>query len=459
MTASVQRAYAFRWDELDRWVVPAQLYAAKLPHGWHMVRIAELVRQVTNKIKVDPIREYKLAGIRWYGEGLFHRETVAGSSISATYLTPLVPGAFIYNRLFAWKESFAVVPEALGDCFVSNEFPQFDADSGRILSRYLYLFCMCRSTIKSVNKASIGSAAVSRNRFKEEYFLDFFIPLPPLIEQQAIVDKWEQAKKDILAARQEIVRQENEPRNVVSNELGIATRSSHIKPRSFAVCWNKISRWGFDMCWNAIYELPVSKFSAVLIKEICHMGSGGTPSRKINAYYDDGDIPWVKTAEVRNEVIMNTEEKITKLGLENSAAKLYPPGSLLIAMYGQGATRGRTAKLGIKAATNQACCVLYKIDPRVHIDYLWFFLISEYDELRKLASGNNQPNLNSEMIANYEIPLPPLEKQRQIVEQVNALRLAATNCRKAIETFTKTANAEIEDMVMGAKRSHREQEI
>jgi restriction endonuclease S subunit len=424
-----------------------------------MVRIAELVRQVTNKIKVDPIKEYKLAGVKWYGEGLFHRETVAGSSISATYLTPLVPGAFIYNRLFAWKESFAVVPEALGDCFVSNEFPQFHVDSGRILSRYLYLFCMCRSTIKSVNKASIGSAAVSRNRFKEEYFLDFFIPLPPLIEQQAIVDKWEQAKKDILAARQEIVRQENEPRDVVSNELGIATRSSHIKPRSFAVCWNKISRWGFDMCWNAIYELPAPKFSAVLIKEICHMGSGGTPSRKINAYYDDGDIPWVKTTEVRNEVIMNTGEKITRLGLKNSAAKLYPPGSLLIAMYGQGATRGRTAKLGIEAATNQACCVLYNVDPRVDIDYLWFFLINEYDELRKLASGNNQPNLNSEMIANYEIPLPPLEKQRQIVEQVNALRLATTNCRKAIGTFTKTANAEIEDMVMGTKRSHREQEI
>ena len=365
-------------------------------------------------------------------------------------------GDVVFSKIDVRNGAIGIVPESMPSVAVTSEFPVYGVRKNIALPSYIRLLFRTEFFRKTIN--SMISGASGRKRVQPSQLMSVEVPLPPLPVQQTIVDRWEQAQKEIAAAKQAIERQENEPRNVVSNELGIATRST-IKPRSFAVCWNKINRWGFDMCWNATYKLPAPKFSTARIKEICHMGSGGTPLRKINAYYDDGDIPWVKTTEVRNEVIMNTEEKITRLGLGNSAAKLYPPGSLLVAMYGQGATRGRTAKLGIEAATNQACCVLYKIDPRVDIDYLWFFLISEYDELRKLASGNNQPNLNSEMIANYEIPLPPLEKQRQIVEQVNALRLATTNCRKAIETFTKTANAEIEDMIMGTKRSHREQEI
>jgi type I restriction enzyme S subunit len=360
-------------------------------------------------------------------------------------------GDFIYSKIRVKQGSCTIIPATIPSIAVSAEYPVYSIRIGKVLPNYFALLIRCAPFMQVLDGLSHGSS--TKTRIHPSQFEAIRIPIPPLPVQQTIVARWEQAQKDILAARQAIARKESEPRDVVSNELGIATRSSHIKLRFFAVCWNKISRWGFDMCWNAIYKLPVSKFSTVRVKEICHMGSGGTPSRKINAYFDDGDIPWVKTTEVRNEVIINTEEKITRLGLENSAAKLYPPGSLLVAMYGQGATRGRTAKLGIEAATNQACCVLYKIDPRVDIDYLWFFLISEYDELRKLASGNNQPNLNSEMIANYEIPLPPLEQQRQIVEQVNALRLVTANCRKAIEAFTRTANAEIEDMIMGSSIS------
>lgn len=84
-----------------------------------------------------------------------------------------MPDALIYNRLFAWKPSFAVVPSELADCFVSNEFPQFLPDAKAVLPEYLYLFCVRDSTIRAVNAASTGSAAVSRNRFKEAEFLDF----------------------------------------------------------------------------------------------------------------------------------------------------------------------------------------------------------------------------------------------------------------------------------------------
>jgi restriction endonuclease S subunit len=94
-----------------------------------------------------------------------------------------------------------------------------------------------------------------------------------------------------------------------------------------------------------------------------------------------------------------------------------------MAMYGQGETRGRTAKLGIDAATNQACAVLYDIkNSMVLTDYLWYYLQFRYDDIRSMASGNNQPNLNAEKIKNYDIVVPPISKQMQLIDYVKSLK-------------------------------------
>lgn len=194
-SAPPRRAFAVWWKDLERWVIPTSLLLRQaLPPGWQRVRLRDLLRQADARMKAEPDTEYKMAGVKWYGEGVFHRETVRGDGMSANHVAPLVPGALIYNRLFAWKASFAVVPPELGDCFVSNEFPQFVTDSHRLLPDYLYLFCTRETTVRAVSAASTGSAAVSRNRFKEEQFLGFEIALPPLKEQAAIVARWREAK-------------------------------------------------------------------------------------------------------------------------------------------------------------------------------------------------------------------------------------------------------------------------
>jgi type I restriction enzyme S subunit len=190
------RAFIIWWKDLDKWILPKHVFLlSDLPPGWSLVRVGEIVRQVAERVKVDRAKEYKMVGVKWYGEGTFHRETVKGDSLSATYVTPLVPNSFIYNRLFAWKVSFAVVPEEHADCFVSNEFPQFVVNNDRILPRYLYLFFMCDATIKAVNKASIGSSAVSRNRFKEEDFIDVEIPLPPCQSSKRLLKDGQKQRK------------------------------------------------------------------------------------------------------------------------------------------------------------------------------------------------------------------------------------------------------------------------
>jgi restriction endonuclease S subunit len=148
---------------------------------------------------------------------------------------------------------------------------------------------------------------------------------------------------------------------------------------------------------------------------------------------------------------LEVEETLTQLGLENSSAKVYPNGSLVVAMYGQGATRGRTAKLGIEAATNQACAVLTDFSEQIEPDYLWYYLMSEYEDLRDLASGNNQPNLNAAMIANYPVPLPPLDVQRDIIRRVEAGRAEIARERESAQRQAREAEAEVEALVLGTR--------
>ena len=115
-------------------------------------------------------------------------------------------------------------------------------------------------------------------------------------------------------------------------------------------------------------------------------------------------------------------------------------------MYGQGKTRGRTAKLGVDATTNQACAVLYDIDNKKLLsDFLWVYLMNEYERLRELASGNNQPNLNAQMIKDYPVVIPPKSIQQSIVDKVFSIKKqvetlqakANENREKAIQEFEK----------------------
>ena len=155
--------------------------------------------------------------------------------------------AVTYNRLFAWKESFAVVPDVLGDCFVSNEFPQFLVDETRVLPRFLCLFFLCRQTISSVNKASIGSAAISRNRFKEENFLGFSVAIPPLSHQHSIVARWQGAQKKVEEAKADAAEKERRIALWLYDTLGTPSPIASEKvPRCFALRWQEVDRWSYN---------------------------------------------------------------------------------------------------------------------------------------------------------------------------------------------------------------------
>ena len=155
--------------------------------------------------------------------------------------------------------------------------------------------------------------------------------------------------------------------------------------------------------------------------EICNIGTGATPSRIQENRYFGGNIPWVKTTEVCYQDIYDTEEKITPLAIEETNCKLYPEGTLLMAMYGQGKTRGQVAKLMVPAATNQACAAIIVNVEKLCIDYLYMLLIIQYDNIRAMAQGGNQANLNMKLVGSIPLPLPPLSLQQEFAKRIELI--------------------------------------
>src|SRR5438874_1829860 len=155
-------------------------------------------------------------------------------------------------------------------------------------------------------------------------------------------------------------------------------------------------------------------FQTRKLGEVFKTTSGGTPSRKVSRYYN-GNIPWVKSGELESNIIFDTEEKISEEALENSSAKIFPRGTLLIALYG--ATIGKLARLGIDAATNQAVCGIFEHDEH-EIQYLYWYLYYIRRDLIKSGIGGAQPNISQTILKSLEIPLPEKVVQKLIVSKI-----------------------------------------
>ncbi len=146
--------------------------------------------------------------------------------------------------------------------------------------------------------------------------------------------------------------------------------------------------------------------------EIARITSGGTPDRSEPCYWG-GSVPWVTTGEIQFNTITETGERITEAGLKNSSAKLFPPGTLLMAMYGQGKTRGQVAKLGIEASTNQACAAIMLHDGH-DPDFYFHYLSAQYEALRELGNAGTQQNLSAGILKEVNVLVPPLPEQRKV---------------------------------------------
>lgn len=246
----------------------------------------------------------------------------------------------------------------------------------------LYIYNYLKS--KQNDICSLARGAAQPHVYPDDV-KDFPIPLPSLDIQQQIVDECAKVDAEYETSRMAI--------------------EDYRK---------RISKIFTDL--EVIAEKPNGGGKRLIISDLCEVSSGGTPLRTNSDYWINGNIFWVKTKELDNSILMTTEEMITEKGLNNSSAKVYPIGSIIIAMYG--ATIGQTAKLGVEAATNQACAVLHCFKKEVLNDYIWFYMRTQKDKLKKKAYGSAQPNINADIIAKYPVLLPSLSEQKRIVSDI-----------------------------------------
>ena len=169
--------------------------------------------------------------------------------------------------------------------------------------------------------------------------------------------------------------------------------------------------------WYRDYLLKFeNKVEIVKLGSISELKSGGTPKTENLEYWENGIIPWMSSGEVNKGNIYETEKKITEKGYNNSSAKMLPKDTVVIALAGQGKTRGTVAITRIELCTNQSLCGIIP-NEKLNSDFLYHYLKTQYENLRQLSSGDGtRGGLNLKMLNNYLIPLPPLEVQKRIVE-------------------------------------------
>lgn len=168
---------------------------------WPTVKLGEILNREAREEPVDASKEYRLLGVRLDGQGPFLRETVLGTQTSAARLFRVVKGDFIYSRLFACRGAFGVIPDELDGCYVSGEFPTFTPAPDKIDVQFLKYWFRLPTVIATVDADCSGSTPLTRNRFKENFFLALQIPLPPLPEQRRIVARIEELAAQIHEAR------------------------------------------------------------------------------------------------------------------------------------------------------------------------------------------------------------------------------------------------------------------
>lgn len=178
----------------------------------------------------------------------------------------------------------------------------------------------------------------------------------------------------------------------------------------------------------------LAKEKLTTIGKMAEVVTGGTPSRRKAGYYN-GTIPWVKTGEIEQGVIYDSEEHITEEAVQDTNCKVLPVNTIMLAMYGVGRTRGQSGILKIEAATNQACAAIL---PNENYDplFLLYYLRTQYEAIRQLGRGAQQTNLTLSLVKGYPIPIVPIDDQRCYAAFADQADKSKFEIKQAMENIT-----------------------
>ena len=361
--------------------------------AWSEVPLNDYTKRITTKVGSKVLPPVSITA----GKGFVEQSKKFGRDISGDQYKSYIhikKGDFVYNK--GNSKTFAQ-----GCVYQLNEFDEAAASSAFICFKLeaqhvdLYFQNIFEHNVHGRKLAKFITSGARSNGLLNINATDFFsieLPIPPeRIEQQKIADCLSSLDKLIAA-----------------HSTKLAALQDHKK-----ALLQKL----FPAKGETTPELRFSEFTEgggwkqSTIGQTFKTQSGGTPSRNKQSYWN-GDIPWVTTSLVNFNVITKVIEYISADGLENSSAKIFPQSTILLAMYGQGKTRGQVAILGIEAATNQACAAIL---PSSKVGYQFTFqnLSGRYEELRKLSNEGGQQNLSQTLVKDLSFSYPTGDEEQQ----------------------------------------------
>lgn len=305
---------------------------------------------------------------------------------------------FAYNRATTRNgEKISIALRQGNDCIVSPSYRIFRSkNESELNSEYLLMWFKRPEFDRYARFKSHGSA---HEFFEYDLMCEVMLPVPHPDKQKEIVKEYNSIVNRI-ALNNQLIKKLEETAQAIYKQWFVDFEFPNEEGKPY-----KSS--GGEMEMNLELEKKIPKgWENISVKDFCaEMKSGGTPSRDEIEYWNSNDIPWIKTGEVANKVIVKSEEYISKKGCQNSAAKLLPENTVLIAMYGEGKTKGQAGYLRIRAATNQACCAMICTNEQ-QSSLLYYYFRCNQMQIANMANGGAQPNLSKELLENIVMIKP-----------------------------------------------------
>ena len=378
-------------------------WIGKIPHSWNVVRNKGLIFEVNERCEADTdlpllsVSEYY--GIAPKAEKIADGDFISRAESLKDYKICHVDDVVI-NIMLAWKRAQGV---SNFNGIVSPAYCVYRKKENAPINMAYYHYLIRSDLYISVFKRYSTGIIDSRLRLYPDKFLALYSHVPPLEDQQKIAAhldrKCTQIDALISNAQQQIEKLKAYKQSVIT-ETVTKGLDPDVTMKDSGVEW--------------IGEIP-EHWGTPQIKHIATISSGSTPNRN-NTEYWNGSIKWLKTGELQNNEITDSEEHITQKALEETSVTLFPVNTVLMAMYGQGKTRGMTALLKTPSTTNQACAGMTIVSQNILVKYFWKCLMGAYNGIREIAQGSGQPNLNAGLISSFKIPLPPKEEQQPIID-------------------------------------------
>ncbi|MBM3421788.1 MAG: restriction endonuclease subunit S [Chlorobi bacterium] len=362
-----------------------------VPEHWEVKRLKYVATLITRKSCVDE-QAVALENIEsWTARYLATDSEFEGDGVS------FESGDILFGKLRpylakAWLAEFNGT--AVGDFHVLRLRNVFDG-------RFACYLLLSQGYISLIDGSTFGA---KMPRVSWEFMGNTVIPLPPFEEQRAIasfLDRKTAQIDELIAKKEALLKKLDEKRTAIITQAVTKGLDPSVPMKDSGVEW--------------IGKIPEHWIVLKITHGFKTIGSGTTPKSDNSDFYD-GNIPWVTTSELRETVIENTTQNISIDAFQtHSALKIYPTGSIVIAMYG--ATIGRLGILGVDATVNQACCVFAQPATFVSV-FFYYWLIMRKPILLSQSTGGGQPNLSLEDLKHIRIPTPPIEEQQAIAEHI-----------------------------------------